>query len=147
MNHGKGGLWAVGRGRKGDESVLPPAWLGDLDGGGERERGDELWLISIAKGYSSSLGIAGGYKKGREHTTNKGISVEFQGISGLSGLAWLLCETKGESPLECIGDHRVVLKKTASVQRSPNTEYRCRSIHLGSELPAGKTHRISHYCG
>lgn len=91
----------MGRGRKGDESVLPPAWLGDLDGGGEceRERGDELWLISMGKGYSSSLGIAGGYKKGREHTTNKGISVEFQGISGLSGLAWLLCETKGESPL------------------------------------------------
>jgi hypothetical protein len=50
-------------GRKGDESVLPPAWLGDMDEECQRERGDELWLASIAKVYSSSVGIVGDIKR------------------------------------------------------------------------------------
>ena len=59
-------------------------------------------------------------------------------VSGLSGLAWLLGETKGESPLECIGDHRVALKKTASA----NTESVADQFTLVPNFPPGR-HTVS----
>lgn len=62
MNHGRGGLGAAGPGCKDDEPESPLGRSSDLDGECERERGEELWLVSMAKksDSASSLGIAGG---------------------------------------------------------------------------------------
>ena len=125
-------------GRKGVEAVSPPGWMCDLDGERERERGDELWLISMGKDWTvqalrSTVLIRETRGGGLDAPTQQMPDVERK-FSGLASLGTL--PRRGRIPTllnfkKSIGDHRIVSKKTASglfPKRSPDMKCRCRSL-------------------